>query len=165
MHPYTDLAIDGAGVVDDDLYPLGLRFLRLEEVSEGTKVPRSIHDRIVCLSVPWLELAKKGNKSVCRFLGKLHGIPMLTRILRHDALLELKDHVCVGCKRFYAIFEPVKQRPRISRPLVSLDACSGAGVDADARVAPLSHDFPPQLDSDQMAIDILREFCTDVKPE
>ncbi|RXW13810.1 hypothetical protein EST38_g12041 [Candolleomyces aberdarensis] len=153
LNPYTDLAASGAGAISDELHPLGLRFVCLEEVSEDTEVPQSNPDRVVCVTVPWLELAKKGNKAVCLFL---------------DALSELKDHVCVGCKRFYALFEPVKRRTRVSRPSMSL-AVEGdrdeAADETSASGPPATHDFPPRLNPDQMAIDILRDFCSDVQPE
>jgi hypothetical protein len=130
----------------------GARLVSLERVDDVTAVPLSTDVRVVCHPVPWLHLVRHSNKPFQVYVAKLHGLPVSSRPGKNEIVEQLEGHVCNDCKLFYAVFEPVSRAKNDPAPC------------AKPYVAVPVYDYPPAPFNDLDLVDIVQDFCSDMKP-
>lgn len=143
-----------------EAYKLGARLdtLRPTTVDAPSNMTLMQADSFIAWNVPWMAIASKGSKPVITFLASMHGVVLPPRVSRVDALDLMGKHNCVSCPSYTAVFRPFTD-PDSRR--------SGAPFVVDTNLhanPPVSH-FPPPPISEARHIDIVREFCEELRPD
>lgn len=145
-----------------DVYRQGAKLVSISLVSEvGLARGADITVDALCVSAPWLKIASRGSLPVIHFIAKVHGVPLVSRVSKSEALQLLDKHRCgVGCREYRATFIPqsVSRGRRSRKVAVSSDFVEFAPPDVAL------HPYPPIPFSDRDAADMITAFCDDVNP-
>ncbi|KAJ2911858.1 hypothetical protein MD484_g8555, partial [Candolleomyces efflorescens] len=117
--PFSNVAEGDRHLFDHGAFTCGARLSSLEEINGEGDVPASGPNYLVCAPVPWLALSRNGTKAVVSMVARLHGLALSNRTPKAVALEQLRNHGCVDCRRFYAVFVPVVPKPRMARRTVA----------------------------------------------
>ncbi|KAF6754971.1 hypothetical protein DFP72DRAFT_812213 [Ephemerocybe angulata] len=146
------------------VYALGARLKTLEPALDIPVRTDTVVDAdgIVCYAVPWMRIANKASKPAVHNIVKLHGFKPLVRTPKAETLETFGKHACSDtCPPFKATFEPVhadRKPPPPSRSHPVQEVVVEPPEDTNVQPYP-----PPPL-SDLDKINIIREFCEDLRP-
>ncbi|KAJ3521857.1 hypothetical protein NMY22_g12139 [Coprinellus aureogranulatus] len=151
-----------------DSYHRGTRLSAI--VREGSLFPAEslqAPHAIVSDAVPWESLCHHTSRASVDLIALHHGIKLLARLKKPEAIEEFKKHVCVDCPRYSVLFTPVLPVKRVRK---AAKRCADHiekvvhAIVTDTPPIVASTAFPPPPLSADTNRDIIREFCADLKP-
>lgn len=145
-----------------EVYRLGAQLTSLAVADENAQLPLLVTEEHISVITPWLKIASKGPLAVIHFVAKVHGVPLLSRASKAQALASLETHEChAACKGYRATFTPLNalSATRTPRKIPAVPFVLNLAPPTEKR-----YEYPPAPFSDRAAADMISNFCEDTHP-
>jgi hypothetical protein len=140
-------------------------FVGLEEIAGQPLSGVDDNHLFVSETVPWVTLARKGNKNLASYFAQLHGIPITHRMSKDSIVQEIRDHACVHCRRFSAVFKAMPDKSTKHGVLDPLEAAAQGVAYINSYTEEEEVVYPPSPLSFTDEISIVKDFTDQMRPQ